>query len=81
MELLGSILERPIVQAEYTSCLPHLVQLLKQEIDMAKVGESIPGFLCDQNFKSCPLSPEVMSAIFWHVMKYALVLKLGPIFK
>ncbi|KAK4326143.1 hypothetical protein Pmani_003308 [Petrolisthes manimaculis] len=36
VELLGSILERPIVQAEYTSCLPHLVQLLKQEIDMAK---------------------------------------------
>lgn len=37
VELLGSILERPIIQAEYTICLPHLLQLLKQEIETAKV--------------------------------------------
>ncbi|XP_042858403.1 dynein beta chain, ciliary-like [Penaeus japonicus] len=37
VELLGSILERPIIQAEYTTCLPHLLQLLKQEIETAKV--------------------------------------------
>ncbi|ROT70436.1 putative dynein beta chain, ciliary-like [Penaeus vannamei] len=36
VELLGSILERPIIQAEYTTCLPHLLQLLKQEIETAR---------------------------------------------
>ena len=38
VELLGSILERPIIQAEYTNCLPHLIHLLKQEIETAKVS-------------------------------------------
>lgn len=45
VELLGTMLDRPILKNEYNKCMPRLIQLMQNEVECANVSESIKCFL------------------------------------
>ena len=38
---MGAMVDRPIIHAEYTQCLPFLISLIKEDVENAKVRISV----------------------------------------